>query len=203
MICCYTDPMSPQQIAARHGVHSPDRWRMRRVFLSVLMLPAVPLAAWVIYVDTVPAYSASFHIDEIDATVRLSFYWLWDEAGSYSGRHVTVTSPKGTVTYKMCGFDWSHWARTGIYLTEDRNIAVVGTDTCDDLVSPADRTVTPARNMPSDNWTYLGAFDLKGGYGRALRFVPAANQGECIEMRGEESRYDWMVRKHARKARCA
>ena len=191
--------MSLQQIAARHGVHSPDWRRIRRVFLFVLMLPVVLPAAWVVYVDTVLAYSASFHIDESIRRCGSASIGCGTKPGN-SGAYVSVTSPRHghvqDVRFRLgpLGAPASTW--------RNRNIAVLGTDSCDYLVSPTDRTVTPARNMPSDNWNYLGAFDLKGGYGRALRFVPAADQGECIQMTGEQSRYDWMVRRHARQGRC-
>jgi hypothetical protein len=50
-----------------------------------------------VYTKLVPAHSAEFHIKELDATVGVQFYWLWDEAYHYdSGTYFTVSTPRGT-----------------------------------------------------------------------------------------------------------
>jgi hypothetical protein len=168
--------MAPAWSIARHGVQHPPRWRIWRILAFVLALPILLPASCVLYIDLVPAHSASVHIKEANATVTLSFYWLWNETASNSGRFITVRSPRGTTSHQMCGFDWAHQPRTRVYLTDDRRIAIQGLSECSDFVSP-DLVVTQNVQTASKGWRYLGAFDLVltgGAYGvRHMRFIPA------------------------------
>lgn len=167
---------------ARHGVYQAPGWRIRRILAIVLALPILLPASCVLYIDLVPAHSASVYVKEADTTVSLSFYWLWDETPYNSGRVITVRSPRGTTKHQMCGYDWAHQSRTRMYLTNDRRIAVQGFGECLDSVSP-DLIVTQNIRTASQGWRYLGEFDLvpseTGVRGtRRMRFNPAAENTE-------------------------
>jgi hypothetical protein len=151
--------MTTDWSTAPHGVHHAPAWRIWRTLAFVLALPILVPASCVLYIDLVPAHSASIYVKEANTTVSLSFYWLWDETPSNSGRFITVRSPRGTIKHEMCGFDWAHWSRTRLYLTDDRKIAVRGFSECLDFVSP-DLIVTQEIPTGSKGWRYLGEFDL-------------------------------------------
>lgn len=198
--------MAIPQSLSRHGTLPPEGGRVRRLLLLLVLFPVLLPALCVSYLVLVPPYSASFYVKDVRTTVTVSFYWVWNDMFD-NGRRMTLRTPRGALTHAMCGYDWAHWARTGVYLTKNQNIAVVGPDGCDYLVSITDRTVTKARDMPSDKWSYLGAFDFVGyprggNRERALRFIPASEQAECIEMMGDLPAYAYMVRRAARKPRC-
>ena len=197
--------MTTQQIIAPHGVHPPSWRRIARILLFVALLPIALPASCALYINFVPAHSASFHIAEIDTTVELSFYWVWGERADNSGRYFRIRSPRGTTSHEMCGFDWAHGARTGVYLTDERKIAIQGFHECLDFVSP-DLVVTQNLPLRSEEWRYLGAFDLvylsAGAGARHMRFIPASEQAECIVMGGSDFVRDWMLRKEARKPGC-
>src|SRR3974390_3575165 len=97
--------------------------------VSILLLPVILPVTAILYTKLVPAYSAEIYIKDIDATVALKFYRVWDEMKD-NGRYVTVRAPSGRVTPNVCGFDWAHWARTSVYLTDDRGGAVLGPEEC-------------------------------------------------------------------------
>ena len=173
----------------------------------VMLIGLVVLIVGMVYIPTklFPAHSAEFHIRELDATVGIQFYWLWG-VGNGDGRYLTVSTRYGYVTHEMCGFDWAHWSRTSVYLAGADQIAVVGPQECDYLISVDGLVVSPAFKVPSADWVYLGAFHFAaspGGPGaRELRFFPASEQRECIEEATEPPMYDWAVRNSARKSRC-
>jgi hypothetical protein len=188
------------------------------VFVAALMtILVVGIAFACTYVSSFfPAYSAEFYIKERDTTVTLAFYPVRDFWGSHepvateqnSGRFLTVSTPDGQITQKMCGYDWAHNARTSVYLADDHDIALVGVDQCDYVISTRPFSTTPAINKPSDRWIYLGAFDLVdhdsgAGHGmpshtRELRFIPADEEAECIKA-GTGSA---TIRNAARRASC-
>lgn len=165
----------------------------------------------------VPAHSVEQHVRELDATITFSLYRIEDRPDGVisendeSGRYLTVRTSKGSVTQMMCGFDWAHRARTGLYLVGDRDIAVVGVDGCDYLISTDRLTISRARDMQSDEWVYLGAFDFvnrvvaarpgRSQWGNIpfLRFIPAAEQKECVV---DGSPLRWSVRNAFRTGGC-
>jgi hypothetical protein len=102
----------------------------------------------------------------------------------------------------MTAFDWAHNSRTSIYVTPERKIGIIG-PIGDDYLASLDPPQTMTAREPSDDWSYLGAFDfqLLGGGARRLRFVSAAEQAECIPMRGTDIE-DHQVRKAARQRDC-
>jgi hypothetical protein len=102
----------------------------------------------------------------------------------------------------MKAFDWAHNSRTSIYVTPERKIGIVG-PTGDDYLASLDPLQTVTAKGPSYDWTYLGAFDfeLLQGKSQRLRFVGAAEQAECIPMRGADIARD-QVRKIARQSEC-
>jgi hypothetical protein len=167
--------------------------------VSILLMPVVFPTVAFLYMRLVPAYSADVYIPPIDATVALKFYWVWDEMKD-NGRYLTLRAPGGAVTLNICGWDWAHWARTSVYLTQDRAVAVLGPQECDYLVRPPYRTVNHVFRVPSDNWTYLGAFDFSSS---SFRFIPATEQRECIPMLGEDRGGEWLARNSARRERCS
>ena len=171
------------------------------VMFFVLSVPAA-VAVWIIYWKVVPAYSANTRIANIETILTLRFYYTEDENIEH-GRYLYVNSPKGSIKIAMTAFDWAHNGRTSIYLTPQRKIGVVGPIGDDYLVS-FDRPTTDAARGPSDDWTYLGAFDFGVGIEmkRQLRFFSAAEQSECIPMRGAPIE-DYQVRKGARREDCS
>ena len=173
--------MTTQQAMARHGVHPPTWRRIARILVLVALLPVAIPASFALYINFIPAHSASVHLAEIDATVSLAFYWVWDERGDNSGRYLTVRSPKGSVTHQMWGFDWAHFPRTRIYLTGDQAISVHVTGECRAFVSPALLVAYDSPWATSDTWRYLGAFDLvsapeRGPGAWQMRFIPASER---------------------------
>jgi hypothetical protein len=174
--------------------------------VAILALAAI-LIVGMVYIPTklFPAHSAEFHIKELDATVGIQFYRLW-RVGDGDGRYLTVSTRHGHVTHEMCGFDWAHWSRTSVYLAGADQIAVVGAQECDYLISVEGLVVSRAFKVPSADWVYLGAFDFTASSGdpsaRELRFVPASEQRECIEEATEPPMYDWAVRNSARRSSC-
>jgi hypothetical protein len=181
-----------------------------RAFLfTLLTLLFAPIAAvvlglvsYIVWWAFVPWHAADLHIKELDTTITLQFYLT----SGGSGRYLTVKTPYGETRQNICGFNWAHWSRTSIYLTEDRRIAVLGVDHCDYVVSINPMEMTEARNIPSENWTYLGAFRLadypKHDAPDAFRFIPASEQTECIEEATEGPPPPWTPRNHARQPRC-
>jgi hypothetical protein len=161
--------------------------------------------------------NAETEVEQRQATIKLTFdYILENRDGvvdeSNSGRFLTVWIPRTRLTHKMCGYDWAHRGRTGIYVVGQHDLAVIGVDGCDYLVAAQTKTVSRVpRSLPSEDWVYLGAFDWitrilptrgsqVGGHHRFFRFIPAAEQGECI-MDGSPA--PWAVRPSARHEVCA
>jgi hypothetical protein len=188
---------------------------------SLIAMPMLLLAsaavifgilAMSLYVTTLfPTYSAEFYIKERDTTVTLAFYRVWDLFDSdgpmateeNSGRSVTVWTPDGQVTHKICGDDWPHWARTSVYLVGGHDLAIVGPHHCDYLVSTRPMAVARVIEEHSRDWIYLGAFDLieQDGPPRAqvLRFIPADIEEECIIGKADQR----TVRNEARRESCS
>jgi hypothetical protein len=167
----------------------------------VVLLPLGAIGAWIAYWKLVPAYSASMAVTDLQTTLTLRFYYIWDENSDH-GRYLRVSGPNGSTTVAMTAFDWAHNGRTSIYVTPRKQIAIVGPIGDDYLVSLDPPRTDPARE-PSDDWTYLGAFDFEGapGVGRQLGFISAEQQAECIPMRGGRA-LDLNVRKAARQEDC-
>ena len=165
------------------------------------LITAAIIGAWIVYWTVVPAYSASTEIPELHTTLTLRFYFTEDENTDH-GRYLSVAAPNGRIKIAMTGFDWAHNARTSVYLTPEHRIGIVGPFDDDYLLSLDQLKTEPARG-PSEDWTYLGAFDFQQveGIGRQLRFISAAEQGECIPMRGLSTE-DYQVRKATRRRDC-
>jgi hypothetical protein len=178
--------------------------RIRRILfvlpLAVLLAPVLPIVALLAYALIFPAHSASVVIPELEARLLLRFYYTW---GDESGRHLTVATPRGHLTINMTAFDWAHNSRTSVYLTPDNKLAVLGPTGDDYVVSLHPPNSGRAFRLASETWTYLGAFDYDLSHGaRALRFVTAAEQAECIPMLMEVVHYDWAPRNAARQRSC-
>jgi hypothetical protein len=180
--------------------------RIIHVLFFILTLSVALPVGCMLYIEFVPAYSSSSIIPETDTAVSVKFYWVEDEMKD-NGRRVTIRSPEGTITRKMCGYDWAHWARTGVYRTE-RGIAVLGPRGCDYLFSLHPLAETASAGNSSDQWIYLGAFDFVGyprgtADPRRLRFISASEQAECIEMATEQFKAsEPTARNHVRRMRC-
>ena len=155
----------------------------KKLLLLVLALPlgvvlALALSVFVFlgYCQLVPAASAKAFVAELNTSVKLELYWVLDVRNS-SGRYLVIDSPKGRISSDVGGFDWAHWSRTSLYVTQDRKIAVLGVLYSDYIIDPSNLTIENlAGEVASDGWTYLGAFD-GGSY---LKFIPATAQRECI-----------------------
>ena len=156
---------------ARHGPHPPDWRRIACVLIFAALLPFALPASCVLYINLIPAHSASFHVAEIDTTVSLAFHWLWPGSGNDSGRYLTVRSTQGSITHQMCEFDWAHNPRTGVYLTGEGRIGVHDAGECLGVERP---NLVVSKNVPP-GWRHLGAFDFVPGHApgtQELRFIP-------------------------------
>ena len=176
------------------------------VALTIVVIPLAYLGAWLVYMSVVPPYSATMEVPELKTAVTLRFYYIWDVQGD-QGRRLTIQAPPGNTTIKMYAFDWAHNSRTSLYLTSERELAILGPMGDDRLVS-LDTLIRKNARGPSDDWTYLGAFDFAdflepdplsniARRWRELRFISATEQAECIPMRGDTI-YQWQVRNNAR-----
>jgi hypothetical protein len=159
-------------------------------FLALLAIPfgllALPLFVLAyLHLSTIfspPVHSASVFIPELNATIKLEFYMVWDETQE-SGRYLTVSSQKASVRSVIDGFDWFHNARTSIYQTPDQKIVVLGPMEADYIIDPQLGELKDLSPYTSSvGWKYIGAFDF-GGTGPTLQFFPASRQPECIPMR--------------------
>jgi hypothetical protein len=175
-----------------------------------VVLSTVFVILYVIFQITAlfPAYSAEFYIKERDTTVTLEFYRIWRADGPMDNeedgsRSVTVRTPDGEVTHKICGDDWGRRPRTSLYLVGDHALAIVGPYSCDYLISTRPMAVSRVVEDRSRDWIYLGAFDLVDDDGpprrRVLQFIPAGQEQECIE--GTAQRLT--VRNEARRDSCS
>jgi hypothetical protein len=171
------------------------------MLLASTAAPVVAVAVCIAFWSLMPAYSASTVIADLQTTLTLRFYYIWDQQTD-RGRYLNVTTPDGTVRIAMKAVDWAHNSRTSIYVTPERKIGIVG-PIGDDYLASLDPLQTMTAKGPSYDWTYLGAFDfeLLQGKSQRLRFVSAAEQAECIPMRGADIARD-QVRKIARQSEC-
>ena len=173
------------------------------VAVSALLAPVALVVCIILYTTLVPAHSAKVYVAEVDASVQLDFYWVWDEM-SNNERYLTVTASGGWIRQSICGFDWAHRGRTSVYLTESRGIAVLGPDHCDYLLRLPLRLIERVSQVPSESWTYLGAFDLRSaGPLRVLRFIPSSEERECIPTPEGEIAFDGAPRNQARRVLCS
>ncbi|MBN8957241.1 MAG: hypothetical protein J0H17_11835 [Rhizobiales bacterium] len=149
---------------------------LRAILILAAFVPLFPfilLVGILVHVAYVPAASASANVAEIGAMVTLRFYPSSDDA-----RYFTVATAQGTITRNICGFDWAHHARTSLYLTEQRQLVVLGAEGGCHLIF----TLSPLRfemridATNSNRWEYLGAFD----YAPGLRFILPSEQSECL-----------------------
>jgi hypothetical protein len=176
-------------------------WGIVGLLLASTAAPVVAVAAYIAFWSVVPAYSASTQIADLQASLTLRFSYIWDEQAD-RGRYLYISTPGSRTRIAMRAFDWAHNSRTSIYATPERKIGIIGPIGDDYLASLDPPQTMPARG-PSDDWSYLGAFDfqlLQGG-ARQLRFVSAAEQAECIPMVGVGLESD-QVRKTARQRDC-
>jgi hypothetical protein len=186
---------------SKAGGFRTSLWVIVGMLLASTAAPVVSVAAYIAFWSLVPAYSASTAIVDLRTTLTLRFYYIWDEQAD-RGRYLSISTPSGTTRIAMRAFDWAHNSRTGIYVTPERKIGIIGPIDDDYLVS-SDPLQSMTAREPSDDWSYLGAFDfqlLPGGAQR-LRFVSAAEQDECIPMAGADIEGD-QVRKMARQRYC-
>jgi hypothetical protein len=176
------------------------------ILISPFMVGCALLIGFVLYHVFVPVFSENFRIPGYDVTVRLEFFRTNDtfrDGMQESGRYLTLTTSHGRIVYNMPGWDWPHRARTSLYLADGKSIAILGPDGEDILIDTDQLKVSRAFRIPSDDWTYLGAFDfvqpIVGGYDRSLRFIPAAKQAECVPQHPPNQ---WVVRAATRQSRC-
>lgn len=170
--------------------------RLLLIALPILALCA-PVTSCMVRTVLIPVHTAEIAIPNSDTTIKLEFYGVLDW-GNDSGRYLFLRNSVGEVRQNTSAFDWVHWPRTSIYLIDDGRIAVLG-PTYDDYVLDARKlTIEPLRaGSPSDTWTYFGAFDFNHN---KLTFIPASEQRECTDTRGET--YAWETRPQGRADRC-
>ena len=158
-------------------------------FLALLAIPfgllALPFFVLAyLHLSTIfspPVHSASVFIPELNATIKLDFYMVWDETQE-SGRYLTVSSQEASVRSQIYGFDWVHNARTSVYETPDHKIVVLGPVGADYVIDPRRGELKSLSSFASSvGWNYIGAFDFGRAY-HTLHFFPASQQPECIPM---------------------
>jgi hypothetical protein len=193
--------MSQTMDRSKTGGFRTSLWVIVAMLLASTAAPVVGFAAYIAFWSLVPAYSASTAIADLQATLTLRFYYIWDEQAD-RGRYLSISTPGGATRIAMKAFDWARNSRTSIYLTPEHKIGIIGPIGDDYLVS-SDPLQTVTAKGPSYDWSYLGAFDfqLLEGNGRRLRFVSAEEQAECIPMAGAGIEGD-QVRKMARQLYC-
>lgn len=176
------------------------RYVCRLLAIIILSIPvAVAFSALALIISWVyfPAYSASIDIRELNTKVILNFYYTWSNEDS--GREINMKTRHGFVKTKICGYDWAHHSRTNIYTTPGGRIAVVGPDCCDLIFDPVALTSSPATNVSSDGWAYIGGFFLINGL---LGFFSPDRLPECIERRCDPPASDRNVRNANRQDAC-
>jgi hypothetical protein len=148
-----------------------------------------------------PAHSASISIPELNASIRLEFYMVWDETEE-SGRYLAISTSKASIRSEIGGFDWSHNARTSIYETPEHKMAVLGPMESDYMFDPQTMTLNGLPSYASSvGWKYIGAFDF--GASRTFQFFSALQQSECIPMRmSSDESWQKMSRADYRKEDC-
>jgi hypothetical protein len=136
-----------------------------------------------------PAYSSSISFPELNATIKLEFYRVWDETQE-SGKFLTASTARGSVRSEIAGFDWVHNARTSIYETPQHDVAILSPMEDDYIINLRMlelKTLSPFAS--SVGWRYIGAFDFGGAGHIGLQFFPASQQSECIPMRMSSDEY--------------
>ena len=136
------------------------KWLALVVLMPIVLVVTPVLAVlggFVVYHNWVSSYAATYTIAVIPAKLRLRFHTVWDETTD-SGRYLTIATPRLTRTLKLCGFDWIHNSRTSVYLTEARDIAVLGPQGCDYIFNSVALETKSPFGVASDAWSYLGAF---------------------------------------------
>ena len=179
-------------------------------FLALLAIPfgllALPFFVLAyLHLSTIfspPVHSASVFIPELNATIKLDFYMVWDETQE-SGRYLTVSSQEASVRSQIYGFDWVHNARTSVYETPDRKIVVLGPVGADYVIDPRRGELKSLSSFASSvGWNYIGAFDFGRAY-HTLHFFPASQQPECIPMlTSRDESWPKMSRAEYRKEDC-
>jgi hypothetical protein len=175
--------MEPQDVSAHVTHHPPFKSAARLLALAVFAPVGAILALPVlmaIYCYLVPAHTARVELDQIGATVEIAFYYTFGER--IDGRTLTISTRWGRVTQRICGYDWAHRARTNLYLTADRRIAILGSENgCEALATITPLAITDRIDGSTQDWTYLGVFDFTPQTRRRVfRFFPAAEQAECV-----------------------
>ena len=149
--------------------------------MSLIVLgPMLVAGAYWGFVRYVPVYSAQMHSKQLDVDIRVDVFLNWSAAD----RYLYVSASSGGVEQRMAE-DWGPASRTSVYRTPDRQFVVLGPARDDYLISLDPLKVEKSFNLPSNDWTYLGAFDdytttKDGERVRVFRFIPADQQAECI-----------------------
>jgi hypothetical protein len=129
---------------------------------------------------------------------------LTDPAASDSGRYLSVITGGSYKTQMLEGWDWSHRARTSIYLIDPAHIAVLSALGYDYEIGLKSVGFVPLVPDGAERWHYLGAFDFTYPPGKSprLQFFDA-QLPECIPM-GSSDPATWRdkPRAQARQASC-
>ena len=191
------------------NVHKRDFFTSGK-FLALLAIPfgllALPFFVLAyLHLSTIfspPVHSASVFIPELNATIKLEFYMVWNETQE-SGRYLTVSTQEASVRSQIYGFDWVHNARTSVYETPDRKIVVLGPVGADYVIDPRRGELKSLSSFASSvGWNYIGAFDFGRAY-HTLHFFPASQQPECIPMlTSRDESWPKMSRAEYRKEDC-
>jgi hypothetical protein len=184
----------------------PEWLRIRRLLfavpIAIIVVPLALVATILGYMTAFPAHSATAEISALKARLTLQFYYVWGDDDQ--GRRLTIETPTRRTRLALNVFDWAHNARTSIYTTPDGGIAVLNAMGEDDrVVSPMAGTTSFPPTDASDEWTYVGAFDLAfADNAPQLRFISANEQAECVPMRSENRGTPRSARNAARYRDC-
>lgn len=147
------------------------------------LLPAAVISAYVGYYMLVPRYTSVAYFEDLGFNLRLDFYLTDDEARD-TGRYLSVISDGSYITQMLAGWDWSHRARTSVYLIDPAHVAVLSALGNDYEISLKPVGFVPLTAAGAEQWRYLGAFDFTfpPGARPRLEFFDAQALPECIPM---------------------
>jgi hypothetical protein len=172
------------------------------IMCGVSVIPAAAILAYVGFYMLVPRYSAVEDFERLGFNLRLDLYLTSDETRD-SGRYLSVINGGSYHTSMIGGWDWSHRARTSVYLIDPNHIAVLSALGYDYKITLKPFDFSPIVSDSGQGWQYLGAFDFVFPPGRSPRLVFSSQAAECIPMGTiDPSKWVGKPREQARQVSC-
>jgi hypothetical protein len=159
--------------------------KARLILTSLSILACVTVGFHIAQPNASPIESAETAVPNT-GVVRLEYWGVADFWGSDFGRrYLILKDGGGEIRKSLPDADWIHWPRASVYETGDGRIALLTAAFDDHVIDPVARTIESLRRgAPSENWTYLGAFDLDEKY-KGLKFFSASAHRECTDTLGK------------------